>query len=100
MDLALRRDIDEDVALHVGEAAESPSRSEPSEPVVLLLVRTPRREVAVAGLDAVLGERALRRDDLAAAAQAATAAHRVEVDAERSGRVEDGDARLESAAPS
>src|SRR5512141_1534139 len=55
--------------------------------------------MTAARLDAVLGVRALGRDDLAAAAQAAPAADRVEVDAERASRVEDRRACREATAP-
>ena len=82
--------------------ARQPSRrpgARPAQPVVLVLVRAARREVAVARLDAVLREAALGRHDLAAAAQAAAAADRVEVDAERARRVEDRRPGLEPPAP-
>ena len=82
MDLALGRHVDEHVAVDLGTTPESPSRRQPAEPVVLVFVGAARREVPVRGFDAVLGERPLRRHDLAATAQPAPTAHRVEVDAE------------------
>ncbi len=100
VDLALRRDVDEDVAVDVRRCSQAAGRR-----------RGPWRRGTSASIapggdrwsgargDAVLGERADARLDLAAAADAAPAADRVDVDAERARGVEDGRARREPAAP-
>ncbi len=99
MDLALGRDVDEDVAVDRGPAAEPAVAGEAAQSVVLRLVGTWRREAGARRPDAVLRELTLAGPDLAAAAQAAPAADRVEVDAEGSGSIEDRRPVGEAAAP-
>ena len=90
VDLALRRDVDEDVAADRRRARQAPvERPGPSR-----RDRSPRappnaRQVARLGDDPVLGELAKALGHLAAAADAAPAADRVDVHAERARRVED-----------
>ncbi len=55
---------------------------------VALLDRVPRGDMVGPALDSVLGELALRHLDLAATADAAAAAHRIEIDAEPARRLE------------
>src|SRR6185503_9155955 len=45
VDLALRRHVDEDVALDVRTAAEAPTSGKAAQAVVFVLVRATRREV-------------------------------------------------------
>ena len=82
MDLALGRDVDEEVAVDHRPAAEPAIGGEASKAVVLRLVRTRRGQVRTAGGDPVLGELPLSRPDLAAAAESAPAADRIKIDAE------------------
>ncbi len=89
VDLALGRDVDEDVAADRGGAGEAAVVGQALLVAVGRLQLRERREVAGRGRDPVLGELAEALGHLAAAADAAPAAHRVDVDAERARRVED-----------
>jgi hypothetical protein len=99
VNLALGRDVDEEVTMDLGPTAEASFRSEAAELVVLGLIGAPGREVGARRLDPVLREAALAGDDLTAAAQAAPAADGIEVDAERAGGIEDRGSGLEPATP-
>ncbi len=90
VDLALRRDIDDDVASETGDAREATGRLEAATVAVLHLGAGERRQVFGARLDPVLGEAAHALLDLAAAADPAPPADRVDVDAEPARRVQDG----------
>ena len=99
VDLAVGRDVDDHVAAQVGGTRQPASLGEPLLAVVLGLALGRRGQVVGAGSDAVLGERAERRHDLAATAEAAPATDRVDVDAERARGVEDRRPLGEPAAP-
>src|SRR6185295_1755475 len=73
VDLALRRHVDEDVALDVRTAAEAPTSAKAAQAVVFDLVRATRREVRIRRLDSVLREGTLGGHDLASPAQAPAA---------------------------
>ena len=97
--LALGRDVDHELALDAGGAAEPAAGREPAVARVGALDVAHRREVLGGGGDAVLRELALAHLDLAAAADAAPAADGIDVDAEPARRVEDGRAGLEAPPP-
>ena len=98
VDLALGRDVDEDVAADLGRARQAPVRRQALLVAVGRLERSERREVPGLGHDAVLRELAESLGHLAAAADAAPAADRIDVHAERARRVEDRGPGLEPAA--
>ena len=99
VDLALRRDVDDGVAEDMGGAGESASLGQALVGAVLRLDGVERAQVLRPRFDPVLGERADALLDLAAAADPAPAADRVDVDAECARRVEDGRPLGEPAAP-
>ncbi len=99
MDLALRRHVDERVAVETRRAAQAAVRGEPVDPGVLGLDLRGWRQVVGERRDPVLGERAETLAHLAAPADPASAADRVDVDAERSCGVEDGGALREPPPP-
>ena len=99
VDLALGRDVDHDVAQEPRLAAEAALAAEPAAAAIALLDLAERRDVVVRRADAVLGELALGDRHLAAPAQAAAAAHRIDVDAERARDLEQRRAEREAAAP-
>ena len=99
VDLALGRDVDHDVAANVGGAAEPAASGQTLGPVVLGFDRAGRGQVVGGRDDAVLGKLAHALLDLAASADPAPAADRIDVHAELAGGVEDRRPRLESAAP-
>ena len=84
------RHVDEQVAEHLAPRSRGGRRLERAAAVVRVLGGADRRQVVGIAGDAVLGELAERRHDLATTADAAAAAHRVEVDAELARRVEHG----------
>ena len=90
VDLALGRDVDEHVAADGRGARQPPVGGQPLLGPVGRLEVGERRQVAGLGRDAVLRELAEALRHLAAAADPAPAADRVDVDAERAGGVEDG----------
>ena len=93
MDLALGRDVDEDVAADLGRARQPPVGGQALLVAVGRLERRERRQVAGLRDDPVLRELAETLGHLAAAADPAPAADRIDVDAERARRVEDRRAR-------
>ena len=83
MHLALGRHIDDEIAQDARLAAEPAARRQRAALVdPALLYRAPWRHMIVRGIERVLGEFALGDVDLAAPANAAAAADRVEIDAE------------------
>ena len=84
--LARRRHVDDDVGADRRGAAEAVPGGERAVAAIVPLERRPPVELVAGGRDLPLGERADRRDDLAAPADAPPATHAVEVDAERGGR--------------
>src|SRR5208337_1545971 len=89
VDLALRRHVDDEVAADFRLAAEPPPLRELSALVaVALLDLVPWAGVMGARIDRVFGELPLGDLDLAAPADAAPAADRIEIDAERARRGE------------
>ena len=81
--LAVRRHVDDEVALDLRLAAEPAAVGQRAALAgVALLDRVPGRDVVGARVDAVLGERALADVDLAAPADAAPAADAIDIDAE------------------
>ena len=98
MDLALGRDVDEDVAADGRGAGQPPVGAEALVGSIgRLEVREPRQVIRPGG-DAVLRERPDALRHLAAAADPAPAAHRIDVDTEGARRVEDRRALGEPAA--
>ena len=84
VDLAFGRHVDDEIAANPGLASEPPaSWKRPAFRGVAGLDRSRRRHMIGARMNGVLGEIALGDVDLAAAADAATAADRIEIDAER-----------------
>ena len=98
VDLALGRHVDDDIAAHLRLAAQSPAFRETLDPVVLLLCGGGVAEVTLQRFDAELRELAGAERDLAAPADGASAAHRVDVHAEGAGRGEHRGAGRELAA--
>ena len=99
MDLALRRHVDDEIAQHAGGTGEPPAGGERLAPRIGRLDLGEGREVLVQGRDAVLGELALAEGHLAAPANAAAAAHRIDVDAERARGAQDRRAERKAPAP-
>jgi hypothetical protein len=93
VDLTLGRHVEYDVAQDLCCAPKAAAGVENPAPVVLVLRGSWRREVLGCRGQRVLRELAEGRPHLAPAADAAAAAHRVEVDAEPAGCVEHGRAR-------
>ena len=98
VDLGLGRHVDDDVGLDLGLAAEAAAGREAAFGVVALLDGVPRGERVLGDGEPMLRERAVGRGHLALRADAAAAADRVEVDAERAGGGEDGGAGGDAAA--
>ena len=89
VDLALRRHVDDELAANLGLAAEPPPRRKRSALIgIALLDLAPGARVRGVRGDRVLGEFALGDVDLAAPANAAPAADRIEIDTERARRGE------------
>ena len=99
VDLAVGRHVDDHVALHHRLAAQTPPVREALDPVVLLLGRGRAAEVGLARSDPELRELAGAERDLAAPADGAPAAHRVDVHPEAARRGEHRGAGREVAAP-
>ncbi len=99
IDLALGRHVDHDVAAEMGGAGEAPLVSEALAVAVSGLDRAERRQVVGRRDDPVLGELADALLHLAAAADPAPAADRVDVDAELPRGIQDGRAGTEPATP-
>ena len=97
--LAVGRHVDDDVALDLRRAGKAPPGRHRLAAAVVLLDGAERREVGGARRHAVLGEFALGQHDLAAAADAAPAAHRIDVDAERARRLQQRRAERKAPAP-
>src|SRR3954453_10950222 len=89
MDLALRRDVDEDVATDLGRARQTAVRSKSFFVAIGRFERGERRQVVRLRDDPMLGKLAKALRHLAAAADPASATDRVDVDAERTCRVQD-----------
>ncbi len=84
VDLAFGRHVDDEIAANPGLASEPSAGGErPAFRGVAVLDRSRWRHMTGARMNGVLGEIALRDFDLAAAADAAPAADRIEIDAER-----------------
>ena len=98
VDLAVGRHVDDHVALHHRLAAQAPSVREALDPVVLLFGRGRAAEVGLARSDPELRELAGAERDLAAPADGAPAAHRVDVHSEAARRGEHRGAGREVAA--
>ncbi len=88
MDLALGRDVDQDVAADLGRARQAPVGGQALLLAVGRLERGEGRQVVRLGDDPVLGKGAQTLRHLAATADAAPAADRIDVDAQRARRVE------------
>ena len=89
VDLAVGRHVDDEVALQQRRAAEAAPVLEAAPIGVALLDGAESREVGRLRVDAELGELALADLDLAAPADAAPAAHRIDIDAEAARRLQD-----------
>ncbi len=99
VNLALRRHVDNQVAADLRLTAEPPPRLQrPALVDIALLDRVPGARVIGAGNDGVFGELAFGDVDLTARADAAPAAHGIEIDAELSRGFQDRHAVLEFAA--
>ena len=84
MNLAFGRHVDDQIAANPGLAAEPSAGGErPALRGVAALDLAPRRHMIRARMNGVLGEIALGDIDLTAAANASSAADRIEIDAER-----------------
>ena len=94
MDLAFGRHVDDEIAANPGLAAEPPAGGERSALLgVAALDLAPWGDMIGARMNRVLGEIAFGDIDLAAAADAAPAADRIEIDAERRARRRGGSRR-------
>ena len=82
VDLAVRRHVDDDVALEPRLAGEAPARCQAFPALVALLDRRKRGEMPGRAGDAVLGEAALAHGHLPPPADCPPAANRIEVHAE------------------
>src|SRR5271165_3241588 len=99
VDLAFGRDVDDEVAANPGLAPEPPGGGKRSALIsVAALDLAPGRHMIGARMNRVLGEIAFGDIDLAAAANAAPAADRIEIDAEFARGGEQGHAVAELAA--
>ncbi len=99
MNLALRRHVDDEIAAELRLTSEPAARLQrPALVDIALLDRIPRRRVILRGIERMLGEFALHDLDLAARADAAPAAHGIEIDAELARRFEHAGSVLELAA--
>ena len=96
--LALGRHVDDEVAPDVRRAAQPPALGQRAAGGVARLLLARRAQVLRRALDPELGEVAGTRLHLAAAAEAAAAADRIEIDAERACGVEDRGAEGEAPA--
>ncbi len=99
MDLARLRHVDDDVAEDRRRAGEAPPLVQPLALAVASLDLGEGAEMRCARHDAVLRELALGEVHLAAPADAAPAAHGIDVDAERARRLQHGRAVRKPAAP-
>ena len=99
MDLAFRRHVDHHIAGDVRLASEPPPGLQlAAQADIALLRRVPGAEMTRRGRDAVFRELAFGNLDLAASADAPPAADRIEIGAERAGRIEHGGALGEAGA--
>ena len=90
VNLAVGRDIDDDIAPELRRAAQASPRGQRRPLLVKApLDRSEFGEMLDPGAHPVLGEFSDALHDLAAPADAPSAAHRVEVDSERPGRIQD-----------
>ena len=91
VNLTVRRNVDDDVAPNLRRAPQaSPGAEWRALLVVALLDRSEFREMPGPRAHPVLGKLAGALHDLAATADTSTTTHRIEVDAKRPGRFEDG----------
>ena len=97
VDHRVLRHVDDEVALDRRRAGEAALFRQAANAVVALLLGAARRDVVVGGDDLVLGEIAFLHLDLAAAAGGASAAHALDIDAERARGVEHRRADRETA---
>ena len=88
MHLAARGHVDDHITLHLRAAGQTAARGQRLGGAIVLLHLGHRRQMVGAGDQAVLGKLALRDQDLAAAANAAPAAHRINIDAQRTSRLQ------------
>ena len=91
MDLALRRDVHDEVTEDPRVAAEAPIPGQAAAVSVLLLGRAERGQMRGRRRDAVLREGALAHHHLAPPADTAAAADRIEIDPEGPGRLQQVD---------
>src|SRR6056297_3848671 len=96
--LAFRGNVDDDVALNRGLTAEAASLLQAAHTVIAFLDRVPFRQRVGRDGDAVLGEVAIGRRDLAFRTDAAPAADAVEIDAKLPRGGQDGRADGKAAA--
>jgi hypothetical protein len=96
--LGVGRHVDDQIPLDTRRARQPMAIGERPAPREALLGLTQWRQVRAAGTHAVLGELALHHQHLAAAAQRASAAHRVDVDTEAARRLQQGCAEREAPA--
>ena len=89
VDLARLRHVRHEVPRDAGLAGEAVAFLEAARPALALLAVGRLRQVVRRGDDTVLGELAFAHPDLAAGADAAPSAHRIEVDPEPAGRGEE-----------
>ena len=90
MDLGFRRHVDDEIAHDLGLAGKAAAGGQAAQLVVALLDLGEFRDMRAARGDAVLGEFAFAHVDLAAPADGAPAADRVDVDAQRARRLSTG----------
>ena len=88
VDLRFRRHVDDEIAHDPGLAGKAASGGKAAQLVVALLDLGEFRDMRAARCDAVLGEFALAHVHLAAPADGAPAADRVDVDAQRPRRLQ------------
>ncbi len=98
VDLARGRHVHDQVAQHAGLAAQPMLVCHTLARTIAGLDLAGRAGMGLGGTDAVLGELPLRDADLAAAAQAAPATDRIEVDPQRARRLQQRRAMGEAAA--
>ena len=99
MDLAAGRNVHDHVALHERRAGKTVTGRQPPPARVALLDFADGGNARCTGAHAVLGEFALGDHDLAASADSAPAADRIDVDAERARGLQEWSADRESPAP-